>query len=543
MPPGQRRTAGASAPGTWLGAFHVHTSASDGGGSREDVARAAVSAGLQFVILTDHGDGTVEPAAPEYLHGVLVLTGVEVTTSRGHYAAFGVARAPYPLGGPPAAVIEDVERLGGVGFAAHPDSPKADLRWRDWNTYAAGIEILNGDSAWRDEGALSLLRAMGAYPLRPAQVMAGMISRPAGMLARLDALNGGRRVVGIAAADAHGRLPLTVDNGGGQRGWAIALPSYQQAFRATANLVDAGAPPTGVAATDASALLAAVRAGRVTAVVPALAAPVSLEFTARTVSGQTLRMGDRLPAAPMVFDARVPDVQSGGRSDVRMRLMRDGHIAAEAGGPVLSHRAETTDDAAGVWRVEVSLAYRPDVPWILSNPIVAVGGAGGEVTATSRSGMAEAALELTRGPWGIEKHPASEATLSATDAAVAFTYTLAGGAPSGQYGAAVRDTGSAEAWSHVVLRAHAAVPTRLWVQLRLTDSGTGQRWGRSIYIDRHSREFRLALSEFAPLEPGPASRRPVQAQVRAVLLVIDTVNSAPGRSGSLVVERLALERQ
>ena len=50
-----------------------------------------------------------------YADDVLVIDGVEVTTADGHYAAFGAARAPYPLGGPSYAVIED------VGYIAVPD--------------------------------------------------------------------------------------------------------------------------------------------------------------------------------------------------------------------------------------------------------------------------------------------------------------------------------------------------------------------------------------------------------------------------------------
>src|SRR5688500_17111529 len=129
LPPATRGAQGLIAGHVRRGAIHVHTAASDGGGTGEDVSRAAADAGLDFVILTDHGDGTAEPAPPEYLHGVLVIDGVEVTTSAGHYATFGAARAPYPLGGPPYAVIEDIARLGGFGVAAHPESAKADLRW------------------------------------------------------------------------------------------------------------------------------------------------------------------------------------------------------------------------------------------------------------------------------------------------------------------------------------------------------------------------------------------------------------------------------
>ena len=548
LPPAQRETAGHAPPEAWLGAFHVHTAASDGGGSRDDVARAASGAGLQFVILTDHGDGTVEPAAPEYLHGVLMLTGVEITTSRGHYAAFGLARAPYPLGGPPAAVVEDVERLGGFGVAAHPDSPKAGLRWRGWNAYAGGLEVVNGDSAWRDAGALALARAFAGYPVRPAQAIAGLISRPAALLRRLDAMSRMRRVVALAGADAHGRLPLTNDEDETSRAWAIALPSYAQAFRATANIVDTGAPPTGDAAADAAALFAAVCAGRVVAVVPALASPAALAFSARMDSGHEARMGDRVAASPMTFEARASDVVDEGRSAVRMRLLRDGQAVAEIAGPALTHRAGRAEDASGVWRVEAVLAHRPDVPWLLGNPIVVVGapdpdGTGDASGAAAPRGFADATLELTEGPWVVEKHTASQGAVAAAEGAVRFDYALAGGAPSGQYAAAVRDTSSADAWTHVVLRARADGPTRLWVQLRLSDSATGQRWGRSIYLDRHSREVRLALPEFAPLEPGAATRRPVQAQVRAVLVVVDTVNSAPGRTGAIRVERLALERE
>ena len=42
----------------YRGAFHVHSVKSDGGGTVAEIATAARSANLDFVILTDHGDGT-----------------------------------------------------------------------------------------------------------------------------------------------------------------------------------------------------------------------------------------------------------------------------------------------------------------------------------------------------------------------------------------------------------------------------------------------------------------------------------------------------
>ena len=80
---------------------------------------------------------------------MLCLDGVEISTTGGHYIALDMPAAPYPLGGEARDVVEDVRRLGGFGIAAHPDSPKPELRWREWDAPFDGIEILNLDTSWR----------------------------------------------------------------------------------------------------------------------------------------------------------------------------------------------------------------------------------------------------------------------------------------------------------------------------------------------------------------------------------------------------------
>ncbi len=107
------------------GALHVHSNRSDGTGTLDEIAAAAAAAGLQFVIVTDHGNGTREPEPPAYRAGVLCLDGVEISTRQGHLVALGLGRTPYPLAGEPRDVIEDVHRFGGMAIAAHPGSPKA----------------------------------------------------------------------------------------------------------------------------------------------------------------------------------------------------------------------------------------------------------------------------------------------------------------------------------------------------------------------------------------------------------------------------------
>ena len=84
---------------TVRGAFHIHSDRSDGSGSVDAIAAAAARAGLQFIILTDHGDGTRAPDAPAYRSGVLTIDGVELNTTSGHYAAIGLPASPYPIAG------------------------------------------------------------------------------------------------------------------------------------------------------------------------------------------------------------------------------------------------------------------------------------------------------------------------------------------------------------------------------------------------------------------------------------------------------------
>src|SRR5688572_30436245 len=182
------------------GAFHIHTNRSDGSGSPDDVAAAAARSGLNFIVLTDHGDGTRKPDAPQYRAGVLVIDAVEISTQAGHYIAVGLPQAPYPLRGEARDVVADVRRLGGFGIVAHPDSAKPGLQWHDWDVEFDAMEWLNADTEWRDESRAELARALARYPVRPVETLASLLDRPDRTLARWDALTRHRPVAALAGA-------------------------------------------------------------------------------------------------------------------------------------------------------------------------------------------------------------------------------------------------------------------------------------------------------------------------------------------------------
>src|SRR5262249_2087259 len=155
------------------------------------------------------------------------LDGVEISSTGGHYVALGLGQAPYPIAGEPRDVVEDVRRLGGFGIAAHPDSPKVELRWQDWSAPVDGVELLNPDTGWRvwaqrassDSAAESSERwparrrlafSLLGYPFRPAETIAAVMEPVAGESARDQwaSLIQHRRVVSIAGVDAHAMLAL-----------------------------------------------------------------------------------------------------------------------------------------------------------------------------------------------------------------------------------------------------------------------------------------------------------------------------------------------
>lgn len=86
------------------------------------IARLASARGLKAVALTDHntvgGHGAMKDACAE--EGLLLIPGIEVTSTDGHILAYGVSQAP-KAGRSAAETIEEIHALGGIASAAHPE--------------------------------------------------------------------------------------------------------------------------------------------------------------------------------------------------------------------------------------------------------------------------------------------------------------------------------------------------------------------------------------------------------------------------------------
>jgi hypothetical protein len=516
------------------GAIHVHTNRSDGTGTVDDVAAAAARAGLAFVIITDHGDGTRQPDAPAYRHGVLCIDAVEVSADGGHVVALGLVNAtPYPLGGETRDVVEDIARLGGMSVAAHPGSVDSALRWSDWTTPLDGIEWLNGDSEWRDEAPWTLTATLLTYPFRQAETLGALLDRPVPIMARWDALAANRRVVALAGADAHARI-WPPEYGGRNRPTLLNLPSYEQMFRAFSIAL----PDTVLsrdAARDADSVMKSLREGSVYSSVDALAAPAALRFTAR--SGSTgARMGDTIPVSgPVGFH-----VETNAPEDARIVLLKDGKPSATANGASLRYLDVR---ASGVYRIEVHLPEAPGdppVPWIVSNPIYVRSAEAAASTPEARSAATEILPVFQDEPAVnavVESSVRSEGAVDVVPTVggtqVSLRYALGGTRSESPYVALALPAGQTLAqYDRLMFSARATGPMRLSVQLRAVDGDSIERWHRSVYVDESLREVTVFFDDLRPR--GKATRsRPVLEQVRDLLFVVDTVNARPGTSGEL----------
>lgn len=545
--PSRRLATVALDDGSVRGVVHVHSRASDGRGTLDEIGAAAARAGLRFVIITDHGDGRRIPEAPAYRSGVLVIDAVEISTRSGHYVALGLGRAPYPLAGDAADVVDDVRRLGGFGIAAHPDSPKTELRWSDDAPLVDGIELLNLDTAWRAHafagganGKASLLRALFAYPVRPTEAIAHLLTNAEGLRGQWRAQLPQRRVVAMAGADAHAKVALR-DAEPGDNALSVAIPSYDSSFGATSVHVTPEAPLSGDAEQDAQTLLAGIRAGHVFIAVDGWASPAALQFTA-SAGSRTAQGGDVLaPGEPVTLHVR-----SNAPSGFVSVVWRNNDVLETR-----SEAAFSLDvgSSPAVYSVEVRPSGEVTAPaWITSNPVYV-----GQPLPLPKSPVVPSADAATRSlfdgqtttGWSWEADRTSQSVVDLTpfiDATrVRLRYGLSGGADIGQYAAAAVETSDGVTSADGVrFEVRGERPMRISVQVRAEVPGAPpERWERSVYVDATEQARYVRFDEMTPVGKTHTSRPP-KADVRAIMFVVDTTNSEPGASGRLWLRRVQL---
>lgn len=124
--------------------LHIHSNYSDGHASVAEIIDAAVHRGLDGIALTDHDNMRGIPAARKYIKekklDLILIPGVEVTTSEGHLLVLGVDEPPKRKLSPEE-TIEAAHTWGGIADVPHPYHPFRHAIGRIPN--ADAVEVYN----------------------------------------------------------------------------------------------------------------------------------------------------------------------------------------------------------------------------------------------------------------------------------------------------------------------------------------------------------------------------------------------------------------
>jgi hypothetical protein len=343
--------------------LHMHTTYSDGSGTHEDIIEAALQAGLDAVITTDH-NVLVNGPAGYYRDGdsrVLLLVGEEVhdqtaDPQKNHLLVIGTGKELADLAGDTQDLVNNVQKSGGLAFIAHPVDPAApafgepDISWERWEVENyTGIELWNAMSEFK-----SLLKDWFRaifYSFNPKLVATGPFSAT---ISRWDQLLGtGKQVVAVGGSDAHafhfslGPIRKTI------------FP-YKFHFQAVNTHIFTESPLSGDFDKDRRMILEALRNGHLFVGYDLPASTNGFKFTAQGKETSGL-MGDEIELNEGVtLQINLP-------KRAECHLLKDGEIIK-----TWTKREICTFIAneAGVYRVEAYLRYLgARRGWIFSNPI------------------------------------------------------------------------------------------------------------------------------------------------------------------------------
>lgn len=343
--------------------LHMHTTYSDGTGTHTELAEAAIQAGLDAIIVTDHNIWVrgVEKYYQREDQKVLLLVGEEVhdqtrDPQKNHLLVFGAEREMSQYAPNPQNLLNQVADSGGYSFLAHPVDPEAprfgqaDLSWVSWDIEGfTGIELWNSMTEFK-----SLLTGYGPaikYAFNFDQVAHGPFPETLKLWDKL--LSKGKPVVAVGGSDAHkmkGSLgPIQRD-----------LFPYEKHFQAINTHLLLPEPLQGSVSPDKQAIYQALAAGHAFIGYDLPAPTRGFRFSAHSAN-KTHIMGDTVDGSqPITLQIKLPQA-------AECLLLKDGEVIHTSRKRVsIIHRVKEP----GVYRIEAYIEYKGKRRgWIFSNPI------------------------------------------------------------------------------------------------------------------------------------------------------------------------------
>jgi hypothetical protein len=343
--------------------LHMHTRYSDGHGNHRDIAQAALKAGVDAVIVTDHNVlvNGVQNFFKDGERRVLLMIGEEIhdqsrNPQKNHLLVFGIRRELATMASDMQGMIDIIRKENGLSFIAHPKDPAApavneeDLSWVDWQVHGyTGIELWNGMSEFKSLLKTKLHALYYAY--NPQKIARGPFKET---ITKWDELlSTGQRIVAIGGTDAHA-LPARLGP------LKKTIFPYEFHFRTINNHLLLKKPLSGDMDTDQGFILDTLRRGCFYIGYDLPAPTNGFGFIAQGID-RTALMGDEISAKRgITFQIRLPQ-------KTECNLIKDGKVIK-----TWNKRKTCTyiTPTAGIYRVEAYIHYQGRRrAWIFSNPI------------------------------------------------------------------------------------------------------------------------------------------------------------------------------
>lgn len=345
----------------YTGVIHFHSNLSfDGHAGLDKIITSAAKNGMDFLMLTDHDHLQARDEGWEGWQGkVLLIVGQEIAPRFNHYLAFNIS-APAVTGADaenilPQQYIDAVNNDGGFGFIAHPDHEGTKTfhvkhyPWLDWSVRGyMGVSIWDFMTDWQSSLKRYLPSLMSFF--FPAFFLRGPRHLT---LARWDALNREKKIVGIGELDNHCSVKKIC-------GIEVKVFPFDLAFKFVRTHICTLEPLSGDNANDIALLYNALRHGRCYVAMEYFQPAKGFQFFLYQ-NGKEYSMGDmlNLKDGQTTINIALP-------ATALVRIIRNGSLIKEE----VNKNVTLPVYEKGVYRVEASLKkYCKYRPWIFSNPI------------------------------------------------------------------------------------------------------------------------------------------------------------------------------
>lgn len=344
--------------------LHMHTTYSDGSGTHAEIADAAINAGLDAVIITDH-NVLVHGMQGYYCHDdrkVLLLIGEEIhdqtrEPQKNHMLVIGADQELATLARDPQELIDEVIQTGGLCFLAHPVDPEApafgegSLSWVCWDIAGyTGIELWNSMTEFK--GLLTSKISGLFFAMNFKKIAHGPFPETLSLWQQLLSKSNDP-VVAIGGSDAH---QMHAHMGILRR---ILFP-YEWHFKAINTHIITTDPFNGDFEHDRILVLEALKKGHCFIGYDLPASTRGFSFSAHTDTGSYC-MGDILNSRQSIT------------LQVKLPVPAECHLLKNGERILSTHQRDSmvhVVDEAGIYRVEVYLRYKGKRRgWIFSNPL------------------------------------------------------------------------------------------------------------------------------------------------------------------------------